>query len=472
MTAGEANKQRVRRATGIAVALFTLACVAALCLALLGGFGETRATGATASNASGRGFTGVASCAGSTCHGRMVADGKIVRQDELARWQEPSTPGGAHSRAFNILSGQRSQQIAATLGIGNAASAGECLGCHATPATGERGARFLTNDGVGCEACHGGAAGWISSHYAVGATHAGNVARGMVPLEKPTARAAVCLDCHFGSARPGQFVTHRIMAAGHPRISFELDLFSSMQAHHDEDADYAARKGRTDSVRMWAVGQAMALERALSFYQTPRATEGVFPEFTFFDCHSCHRRITDQESRVKTWEANPGRPIPAGMPPFNDENMIMLSAAAKVAAPALAARFDADSRAFHGALAKDRASAIAAASRLAQTSGALAGAFASGASSADLGFAIVAQIDSSVIAPRFTDYAGSAQAVMAIDTLLNAMVKSGRVTVGAAAGIRADINRAYAAVKDANSYRPADFRSALGSATRAIGALR
>ncbi len=29
--------------------------------------------------------------------------------------------------------------------------------------------------GVGCEACHGGASGWIASHYAVGASHADNV---------------------------------------------------------------------------------------------------------------------------------------------------------------------------------------------------------------------------------------------------------------------------------------------------------
>ena len=42
-------------------------------------------------------FEGVASCAGSTCHGRIEGDGKVVRQDELSRWQEPSSPGGAHS---------------------------------------------------------------------------------------------------------------------------------------------------------------------------------------------------------------------------------------------------------------------------------------------------------------------------------------------------------------------------------------
>lgn len=416
-----------------------------------------------------RGFTGVASCAGSTCHGRMEGDGKVVRQDELMRWQEPSTPGGAHSRAFAVLSGTRGRQIAATLGLGDATAAPACLGCHSTPAAGTR---VLASDGVGCEACHGAAGGWIASHYAVGATHASNVAAGMMPLDRPQARAAVCLDCHFGSDRPGQFVDHRMMAAGHPRVSFELDLFSSMQAHHDEDADYARRKGRTDSLKLWAVGQAMAVERALSLYASAKGTEGAFPEFYFFDCQSCHRRIYDQAERSKTWEANPGRPIPAGMPPFNDENMIMLSAAARVAAPGLAGRFDADSRAFHAAIATDRRAAVAAAGKLAARARALGDAFANGGLKGDMAFAIVREIAGGAISPRFTDYEGSVQAVMAIDTLLNSMVKSGQVTVGAAAGIRADVNRAYAAVKEPNGYQPAAFRAALGSAARSIGALR
>nr|WP_244968712.1 cytochrome c family protein [Sphingobium fuliginis] len=418
-----------------------------------------------------RAYTGVASCAGSTCHGRMEGDGKVVRQDELMRWQEPSTPGGAHSRAHAVLNGTRGRQIAATLGLGDAASAPACLGCHSTPAA-ARGARFLTQDGVGCEACHGPASGWIASHYAVGASHAANVAAGMTPLDRPQARASVCLDCHFGSARDGQFVTHRIMAAGHPRISFELDLFSSMQAHHDEDGDYARRKGRTDSLKLWAVGQAMAVERALTLYAGAKGTEGAFPEFYFFDCQSCHRRIYDQAERSKTWEANPGRPIPAGMPPFNDENMILLSAAARVAAPGLAGRFDADSRAFHAAIARDRAGAVAAAGRLAGSARALADAFAAGGMQGDMAFAIVREIAGSAISPRFTDYEGSVQAVMAVDTLLNGLVKSGRVTIGAAAGIRADVNRAYAAVREPNGYRPGDFRAALGSAARSIGALQ
>ena len=456
---------RVRQAASTAGAIAL--CLALAIVALFAGLNGTAAPAALPNDAT---HLGVASCGGTTCHGRQFPDGKIVRQDEILRWQEPSTPGGAHSRAFAVLSEPRGRQIAARLGIGAATSAPMCLGCHADPAAGG-GARL--SDGVGCEACHGGAANWIASHYAVGGTHAANVSRGMVPLDRPAVKAAVCLDCHFGSADGGQFVTHRIMAAGHPRISYELDLFSALQQHHNEDADYAARKGRTNNVRVWAVGQAMALDRALTLYASPAlGTEGAFPEFYFFDCHSCHRPIQDSARFEPTVVDNPARGTPPGAVPFNDENMIMLAAAVRVAAPAMAARFDADVRAFHQANGESRAAALAAGAKLRATALALSQTFGSMSFDRAQTMAIIDTIAGQAIAPRFTDYTGSAQSVMAIDTLLNAMVSAGQVPAGSAQAIRGDINRAYAAVRDPNAYRPLDFRRALGSAVRTIRTLR
>src|SRR3546814_7901830 len=68
--------------------------------------------------------------------------------------------------------------------------------------------------------------------------------------------------------------------------------------------------------------------------------------------------ITDQAKPVKTSLDNPGRPgIPEGMPPYNDENLIMLSAAARLASPPLADQLAARSAAFHRAIATDRPSA-------------------------------------------------------------------------------------------------------------------
>jgi hypothetical protein len=417
-------------------------------------------------------FEGVASCAGSTCHGRAEGNGKIVRQDELRLWQEPSSRSGAHSRAYAALSGARGQRIAATLGLGAATAASACLGCHATPAD-ARGDRFQITDGVGCEACHGAASGWIASHYAVGASHASNIAGGMTALDSPAQRAGVCLDCHLGSGKPGQFVTHAMMAAGHPRLTFELDLFSSLQQHWDVDADYTLRKPRADSLRLWAVGQALAVQRSLSlFARGELASNGIFPEFTFYDCHSCHRPIDDNPDRQRTFETNPGRPIPFAQPPYNDENIIMLSAVAQMLAPGEAQRFDAAARAFHAAMGKSRAETVAAGARLNTAAGALGNAMASGPGGSDPAFRVIAAIGSQAISPRFTDYTGSTQAVMAVGTLLNTLVRDGRITVGAAAGIRAQINRAYGAVKSPTNYDPAAFRSALGQAVRSIGALR
>jgi hypothetical protein len=264
-----------------------------------------------------------------------------------------------------------------------------------------------------------------------------------------------------------------MMAAGHPRIAFELDLFSALQQHHDEDADYLQRKGRTDSVRLWAVGQASAVQRSVSLFAKPGlGTQGIFPEFYFYDCHSCHRTIQDGRERKLTFEVNPARPSPFGTPPYNDENMIMLSAVAKALAPGEAARFDAASRMFHNTMGANRAEAVAAAAKLSTSAGALADSIAARSYDGDTAFIVIDTIAGQAINPRFTDYAGSVQAVMAVDTLLNALVKEGRITIGAAAGIRADINRAYAAVKAPNTYSPGAFRSALGAAARSVGALR
>jgi hypothetical protein len=261
------------------------------------------------------------------------------------------------------------------------------------------------------------------------------------------------------------------MAAGHPRISFELDLFTTLQQHHNEDADYVQRKGRVNPVEFWAVGQAMALERSLGLFAGPRGSEGVFPEFYFFDCHTCHRRISDEPSFSPAFKINPARPIPAGMPAYNDENMIMLSAAAKVAAPTVSSRFERDSRAFHAALAADRPAAIAAAARLRESARAVGNAFGDGISREQT-FAIIAAIAGDAVSARFTDYEGSVQAVMAVDTLLSALVSARQVAPAAAQGIRSELEVAYRAVRDPNDFQAGNFRNSLTRAAAAIARLK
>ena len=425
-------------------------------------------------------FEGVASCAGSTCHGRAEGNGAVVRQDEIATWQEPSSPSGAHSRAYAVLGGRRGQQITASLGLGDAEKAKECLGCHSTYApVARRGAKFTLTDGVGCETCHGPSGNtWLAEHYTLkagtfAASHTSNINAGLTPLDNPKARANVCLDCHFGSTKTGQFVTHEMMAAGHPRVSFELDLFSALQQHHNIDADYTRRKTAPNAVRFWAVGQAEAVRRSTSLFAKPEfAFKGAFPQFYFYDCHSCHRTIADGPQAKLTFETNPERKIPFGNPPFNDENIIMLQAVAGALVPGEAASFLSASRNFHQAMGAGPGEARAAAQALSGRAGALADALSARDYANADAFKVIAIIAGEATSKRFTDYAGSVQAVMAIDTLLNALVSEGRITTGAAAGIRADIARAYKAVDEPNAYRPANFRTALKSAAGAIGRLQ
>ncbi|PZN96811.1 MAG: hypothetical protein DCF31_03225 [Alphaproteobacteria bacterium] len=428
---------------------------------------------------------GVASCGGTTCHGRQEATGPRVRQNELLTWQDPASLTGAHARAWKLLQQPRARAIGTRLGIADVAQSPECIACHADPAP-RRGPQWRQADGVGCEACHGGAGGaqtnrgagtaatgWLASHAAVGATHAGNVARGIWAIDRPAVRANLCLDCHFGSASPGQFVGHRIMAAGHPRLAFELDLFTSLQSHHDEDADYAARKPVAGGVKVWAVGQALAVGRALALY--PARSAGSFPEFTFFDCRSCHRSFSDDPAVPLLARSNPGRPIPPGQPVWNDESLITLQAAARVAAPALARQLDSQSRAFHASLAGDRASdragALRAATALGRTADDLAAAFES--SRFDKAQTL-AMLDAVLVgnAGAYTDYQGGAQAVMAADTLLSALVSGRHIDRAAADAIRPDLDRAYAAARDANRWQPAVFRGALAGVAARVRALR
>lgn len=414
---------------------------------------------------------GVASCGGSTCHGRQEPTGATVRQNELLTWQDDSSPAGAHSRAYRLLAEPRSQAIAAKLGIGPATQAPMCLGCHADPVPARlRGARFEISDGVGCESCHGGSQQWLSSHYAVGATHAANVAEGLVPLDDPRTRASKCLDCHFGSAAPGQFVTHRIMAAGHPRVSFELDLFTALQRHHDEDADYRRRKQVSRGVKTWAIGQAMALDRATALYASPRGQDGAFPEFYFFDCRTCHRTFSDDPDFRPTDIANPARPVPSGFPTFNDENLIMLAAAARIAAPELGARLTAQSRGFHSAFAGDRAGAVKAAGALGATARALAAAFANQSFSRGQTLAILEAVLSQ--GQLYTDYQGAQQAVMAADTLINDLKASGGIGAGSARDLKRDLDRAYAAVRTPEGFRPTEFRQTTARLAAGVRGLR
>lgn len=210
---------------------------------------------------------GVVTCAGNTCHGANapLKDSR-VQQNEFIIWHREDK----HAKAYTVLFNDASKRIARNLGIKAAHTEKLCLDCHAdnVPAD-RRGKRFQIDDGVGCEACHGGGEHYLGPHVSGTGTHAENVKLGLYPAEEPKARATLCLSCHLGDK--DKLATHRILGAGHPRISFELDTFTHIQPMHFKiDKDYKERKGNWNGMRIWAVGQLLTVERFLELFQDPQ----------------------------------------------------------------------------------------------------------------------------------------------------------------------------------------------------------
>ncbi|HTE42858.1 MAG TPA: hypothetical protein VK629_18695, partial [Steroidobacteraceae bacterium] len=117
------------------------------------------------------------------------------------------------------------------------------------------------------------------------------VAAGLYATELPKERANLCLGCHLGTR--DRFATHAILGAGHPRLSFEMEAFTANQpAHYTVDADYVQRKGKIEGANLWLTGQFETARRWAALLQTDLAhPPGLFPEFAFYDCHSCHHPL-------------------------------------------------------------------------------------------------------------------------------------------------------------------------------------
>ncbi|HQZ45474.1 MAG TPA: multiheme c-type cytochrome [Usitatibacteraceae bacterium] len=396
---------------------------------------------------------GVVNCASSLCHGSISQwKGSNVLQNEYVTWSRVDK----HAlRANQVLWNERSKRIVANLGLKQPAHEAKiCVDCHGhNPPAARQGERFKASDGVSCEACHGPAENWIKSHVAPGATHEGNVKDGLYPTDDPVALARLCLSCHFGNK--DKFVTHRIMGAGHPRISFELDTFTQTQPpHFVVDEDWQKRKGRWDGVRVWAIGQALAAQEQLDVVLDPkRGRDGLFPELVVFDCHACHHPMSETR-----WKPRVGtRP---GTIRFNDANLLMLRQIVRQTYPLESAAFNDLVLQLHRAVAGEGGDAMEAARKLRKGLDAVVGKLRDREfGDRDLR-AILAGLVDDGLAGQFGDYAGAEQASMAIASVLNFLARRG--ALGDVRAANAALDRVFETVKDDEKYRLERFQAALG----------
>ncbi|MBL4659763.1 MAG: hypothetical protein JKY19_05365 [Alcanivoracaceae bacterium] len=292
---------------------------------------------------------GVATCASGVCHGKSVEDStENVMMTEYRVWLTEDD----HARAYKTLMKPASKQIAKKLGLKSAHTAKICLDCHADNVPRNmRGKKFQITDGVGCEACHGGAEKWLSDHKETGATHEKNIKLGLYPSEKPRDRAKLCLSCHLGTK--DKFATHRMMGAGHPRLSLELEAFTQNQpAHYKVDADYEKRKGSISSVNMWLTGLFYKADSQLQLLQSKQFRQhGLFPELSFYECHSCHRPMNPSRWPVEAASNN----VPPGSIRLDDAVLVILASVLEVLSSEKAATLKSAIKQLHAASLKDKA---------------------------------------------------------------------------------------------------------------------
>ncbi len=397
---------------------------------------------------------GVASCSSSTCHGSVRPwQNANVLQNEYVTWSRED----AHAKAYKVLFNKASKRIARNLGLKEPAhEARICLDCHAdnVPAD-KRGERFQIADGVGCEACHGGAERWIETHTTGKESHEQSISKGLYPTEDPVARAALCYSCHFGDEN--KLVTHRIMGAGHPRMSFELDTFSAIQpAHYQVDKDYRERKPVFTGVQIWAIGQAVAMRENLDTLLSKRGQDGVFPELVLFDCHACHHPMSD-----KRWTPRRGTGLPPGIVRFNDANFIMLRHIAGVVDANLATQLRSQTRALHRSVIQSRSAAKAAAQKLLQTTSTVIERVAAHDFTNEDVVAILNSIIDEGLRGEYSDYSAAEQTTMATGNVINVLDKSGGISEAQLNKMNAALDKLYDATANDEKYRPHKFVAAL-----------
>lgn len=241
---------------------------------------------------------GATSCSASACHGGPsvgVSEPTAVRGSEYPLWIE-SDP---HARSWRTLNSQRSIDILKRLSIlvdgqiTDRAAYQNCLACHNTTASiSADGISPTLPEGVGCESCHGPSESWRDSHYQGPASVRSAIEdRGMIETKSEIVRAKTCALCHVGGS--DRDMNHDIIAAGHPALYFDYSVYLKAYPKHWREKPTGSSER---NLERWLIGQLAKADAELELLQariTRTHTNSVWPEFSNFQCTSCHKTITE-----------------------------------------------------------------------------------------------------------------------------------------------------------------------------------
>lgn len=259
------------------------------------------------------------SCSARNCHGDIVPHSAgDLSQLESTVWSARDH----HAEAWKSLSSDLAKSISLRLAPPGttpipADQDARCLACHSTPISGTTGMTdgHWDTRGVSCEACHGQADHWRDEHYAwrgmlkkeqtqdndrrlreIYATH------DMTWLGDEFSRAKTCAACHVGAppstkpqGLPARDVNHELIAAGHPRLQFDLNAYLKAMPPHWNEHDSSANL----HLRRWAAGQWSAMRAWLELlrYRSETGEKNGWPELAEYRCFSCHHDLKENAWR-------------------------------------------------------------------------------------------------------------------------------------------------------------------------------
>jgi hypothetical protein len=256
-----------------------------------------------------------------------------------------------------------------------------------------------------------------------------------------------------------KFTTHAIMAAGHPRLSFELDTFTANQpAHYQVDQDYIERKGDHPVGYLWAVGQVEMARRQLALIDTHNLgkslAEGMI-ELSIYDCHSCHQGMTPRRGRPDDFSAG----VRTGDLRLLDHSFDMV---AVIIEEVLPGRYDDYARAvrhLHGAHSKPGAIGDAT-DQLRGQLDELAARLRRAPPDTGTIRALRQQIAQNSARGRYADYSSAEQAFLALESLSYGLGDRDKV--------KDQLDRVFASLGDETAFEPGGFAKACATLVRAL----
>lgn len=406
---------------------------------------------------------GTINCSQSTCHAADIPwPNSSVSQKEYLVWKERDP----HAQSYKALESKRGQSIARRIGVGDATKADKCLNCHAhNVPEDQREDTFDITEGVTCEACHGNASQWLGVHTAGLYYYSKNVERGMYPTTDPTARAELCLGCHVGNE--DKFVTHKMMAAGHPPLPFELGFYTWFTksnpearggyAHFTVDDDYLQRKPWPFGVKVWAIGQVAQAKMILRLVTDPEnGPKGLFPELALFDCRSCHR------------SKDGGGVTGPTVPRIKNANLVFAEFAAELVDPALARQLRSNVASLRASTDDSWGAVISSSRRMKATLDKIAAKLEKHDFSIEDNKKTLARIANAYGRGRFGGYEAAEQAVLATGSLVDELDRLDILPAPDAAAAINAMAKGLGAFKSNTYYSSRDVRASLNEIARLV----